>query len=178
MSNQGHEKSLASREIFCFLHYTSGTALGQHPPHSHKEIDTALPSTKPAPIRAGCPPQEQWKALMGAWEVKYPGPDDMIQDDYSERLELKGDGTFSWNPAPAWAPKTGTWLVEQTHDNVLRLGFEDKWGHVRWNYLVLIQMKKGGPLFLNWQSTRGDVVIFADRIFRADRPNRRERWHS
>ena len=139
--------------------------------------------TQPAPIRAGFPPPEKCMALHGAWEVKYPGPDAMIQDNYIEKLELKRDGTFTWIPTPAWAPKIGIWFVEITQDSTLRLGFEDKWGGFRSNYLVLMQMGKGGPFFLHWTRTRGDVVIFTDRIFRADRPNANapnfcERWHS
>jgi hypothetical protein len=129
------------------------------------------PSPKPTPIRAGFPPPEQCTALLGAWEVKYPGPDEMIQDDYSERLELKGNGTFTWTPPPPWAMQTGNWSVEIRQDSTLRLCFENKWGGFRCHYLVLIQMRKGGPFFLHWTRTRGDVVIFADRIFRADRPN-------
>lgn len=108
--------------------------------------------------------------VLGAWDIKYPGPDGMITEAYVERLELRRDGTYSWNPAPAWAPKTGKWGVVRTQDGKLRLCFEEKQGRLRCNYLVLMQIEKGGPFFLNWQRTRADAVVFTDRVFRADRP--------
>lgn len=108
--------------------------------------------------------------VLGVWDVKYPGRDGMINEAYVERLELRCDGTYSWNPAPPWAPRTGKWGILKTQDRELRLCFEEKQGRLRCNYLVLMQLEKGGPFFLNWQRTRGDAVIFADRIFRADRP--------
>lgn len=94
----------------------------------------------------------------------------MITGDHVERLELRRDGTYSWDPAPAWAHTTGKWGVMKTQDGGLRLCFEEKQGRFRCNYLVLMSLEKGRPVFLNWQRTRGDAVIFADRIFRANRP--------
>ena len=40
----------------------------------------------------------------------------MIREDYVERLELKRDGTYAWNPPPAWAPGTGEWVINKTED--------------------------------------------------------------
>ena len=107
---------------------------------------------------------------VGEWDVKYPGQDEMILEDYVERLELKRDGTYSWTPPPAWAARTGEWGVIKTEDGFLKLCFTDTHGRPRWGYLVLMKIGKDGPFFLNWQRTYGDAVIFADRIFRADRP--------
>lgn len=109
--------------------------------------------------------------VLGLWEVKYPGPDGMINEDHVERLELRRDGTYVWNPPPAWARRTGKWGIVKARDGELRLCFEEKTTtRLRCNYLVLMQLERGAPFFLNWQRTRGDVVAFADRIFRADRP--------
>ena len=107
---------------------------------------------------------------LGHWDVKYPGPDEMIREDYVEKLELKRDGTYSWDPPPGWAPKNGDWGVIKTEDGLLKLVFRDTHGRIRSGFLVLMKIGKDGPFFLNWQRTYGDAVIFADRIFRADRP--------
>lgn len=111
------------------------------------------------------------EAALGEWHVKYPGPDAMIQEDYVEKLELRRDGTYSWNPPPAWAPKTGVWGVIKTEEGFLKLCFKDTRGRSRWGFLVLMRVGKEGPLYLNWQRTYGHAVIFADRIWRADRPS-------
>lgn len=115
--------------------------------------------------------------ILGLWDVKYPGPDGMIIDSYSERLELKRDGTYIWNPSPSWAPKNGVWGVRKTPDGSLVLCFEENNAFtLRCNYLVIISLpfKEGISIFLNWQRTHGDAVVFDDRIFRADRPTPHE----
>ena len=109
---------------------------------------------------------------LGHWDVKYPGPDEMIREDYTERLELKRNGTYAWDPPPAWAPRTGEWGVIKTEDGFLKLIFSDTHGRPRWGYLVLMKIGKDGCYFMNWTRTRGDAVIFADRIWRADRPEK------
>jgi hypothetical protein len=106
---------------------------------------------------------------LGNWEVKYPGSDGMIREDYIERLDLKRDGTYRWEPSPVWAPGVGEWGVLKTEEG-LKLGFTDTHGRWRWGFLVLMKVGKDGAYFMNWTRTRGDAVIFADRIFRADRP--------
>ena len=115
--------------------------------------------------------QKTWiiEEALGNWEVKYPGPDGMIREDYTEKLELKRDGTYSWNPSPVWAPAVGEWGVVKTEDRLLKLCFKDMDERWRWGYLVLIKLGRSGTYFMNWTRTRGDAVIFADRIFRADR---------
>ena len=110
------------------------------------------------------------EAALGEWDIKYPGPDEMIREDYVEKLELKRDGTYSWNPPPAWSPGTGEWGIIKTEDGFLKLGIKDTHGRWRWGFLVLMKVGKVGPIFLNWQRTYGRAVIFADRIWRADRP--------
>lgn len=110
------------------------------------------------------------EAALGEWDIKYPGPDEMIREDYVEKLQLKRDGTYLWNPPPAWAPETGEFGIIKTEDGFLKLGFKDTHGRSRWGYLVLMKVGKVGPIFLNWQRTYGHAVIFADRIWRADRP--------
>ena len=110
------------------------------------------------------------EAALGEWEIKYPGPDEMIRDDYVEKLELKRDGTYSWNPPPAWASETGEWGVIKTEDSLLKLCFTDTHGRLRTGFLVLMKVGTGGSYFMNWTRTRGDAVLFADRIWRADRP--------
>jgi len=105
------------------------------------------------------------EAAIGEWEIKYPGADGMIQDDYNERLELTRDGTYSWSPPPLWAPERGEWGVIKTQDGLLKLGFTDTDGRWRWGYLVIMRLGKSGPYFMNWTRTRGDAVVFSDRIF-------------
>jgi len=109
-------------------------------------------------------------SLLGVWDVKYPGPDHLIRPDYSERLELKRDGTFSWRPAPSWTSPTGTWGVRRMLNGWLELCFQKKLGGNRCHYLVLIDYKPVGPLYWNWQRTQGEAVVFPDRVLRADRP--------
>ena len=110
------------------------------------------------------------EAALGEWDVKYPGPDEMIREDYVERLEFKRDGTYTWSPPPTWAPSSGVWGVIKTEDGFLKLCFKDTHGRSRWGYLVLMKIGKDGPFFLNWQRTYSHAVIWADRIWRADRP--------
>ena len=110
------------------------------------------------------------EAALGEWDIKYPGPDEMIREDYVEKLELKRDGTYSWNSPPTWAPRTGEWGIIKTEDGFLKLCFKDTHGRWRWGYLVLMKIGKVGSYFMNWTRTRGDAVLFADRIWRADRP--------
>jgi len=107
---------------------------------------------------------------LGLWDVKYPGSDEMIREDYVERLELKRDGTYSWEPPPAWAPRTGEWYVVKTNDGLLKLCLLDTHGRLRWGYLVFMAVATNGPYYMNWTRRCGDAVIFADRIWRADRP--------
>ena len=121
-------------------------------------------------LRVAAPELGYIEEMFGSWNVKYPGPDGMIEQGYVERLDLRRDGTYYRDPLPAWASKTGRWGVVRTPDGTLRLCFEEKQGGLRCNYLVLIQVEKGGPFFLNWQRTHGKAVIFKDRIFFADRP--------
>ena len=111
--------------------------------------------------------------ILGLWDVKYPGPDYMIREDYVERLELKRDGTYCWNPPPVWAPRRGGWRVLKTHEGLLALCLLDIHNRLRWGYLVVMAVGANGPYYLNWTRTRGDAVIFADRIWRADRPRRK-----
>jgi len=120
--------------------------------------------------RVAAPELGYIEEMFGSWNVKYPGPDGMIEQGYVERLELRRDGAYSWDPPPAWASKTGRWGVVRTPEGTRRLCFEEKQGGLRCNYLVLIQVEKGGPFFFNWQRTHGKAVIFKDRIFFADRP--------
>jgi hypothetical protein len=106
--------------------------------------------------------------MLGEWDIMYPGPDTMIRRDYRERLELRADGTYVWSPAPVWAVPTGRWGVFRSQDGVLRLCFETKAGDLRCQVLVLIDIPGSGWTF-HWQRTRGDAVVFADRIFMASR---------
>lgn len=108
-------------------------------------------------------------AALGFWEVRYPGPDGMIIDENPEVLELRSDGSYTWSPPPSWAAQTGKWGVVRRQDGLM-LCFEEKAQGLRCNYLILSQFEKNGPVSMHWQRTAGDAVIFADRIFRADRP--------
>lgn len=110
------------------------------------------------------------EVILGEWDVKYPGADGMIVEGHAQRLVLAGDGTFTWNPAPKWAKHSGMWGLAKSPDDELLLCFEDTEGELVCAFLVPFQFEGGGPIFLNWQQTRTDAVVFADRIFRADRP--------
>ncbi len=106
--------------------------------------------------------------MLGSWHVKYPGQDGMIDSSYHETLDLRADGTYRWSPVPRWARPSGHWGVVRTDDGYLRLCFEGIEGERRCNFLVLATLP-GVLTTLNWQRSRGDAVVFADRIFRADR---------
>ena len=141
-----------------------------------EESDSQVPSSLDTPpdvsARLQCDGQEVGyiEAALGEWHVKYPGHDEMIVEDYVEKLELKRDGTYSWNPPPAWAPSSGVWGVIKTEDGFLKLCFQDTRGRSRSGFLVLMKVGTDGPIYLNWQRTYGHAVIWADRIWRADRP--------
>jgi hypothetical protein len=110
------------------------------------------------------------EGALGKWNVKYPGHDEMILEDYVERLELKRDGTYTWDPTPVWAPGSGVWGVVRTEEGFLKLCFKDTRGRTRSGFLVLMKVGTDGPIFLNWQRNYGHAVIFSDRIWRGDRP--------
>ena len=108
--------------------------------------------------------------VLGPWDVRYPGPDDMIVLEYTERLELHPDGTFSWTPAPSWAASIGAWHMVRHSNGSMELCFEEANGGMRCQFLVLMRIHPQEPIFMNWQRTDGGAVVFRDRIFRADRP--------
>lgn len=117
------------------------------------------------------PPLRYMEGLLGPWDVMYPSADGKIDKAYSERLVLRDDCTYSWNPAPPWAANIGRWTVMDTEDGLTRLCFEARGGsRFRCNYLVVIQFDPSETHFFNWTRTRGDAVIFTDRIFQATRP--------
>ena len=97
--------------------------------------------------------------LLGHWEIRYPGPDGMIVADYIESLELRIDGTFSWNPTPLWAKQNGRWGVTVDEESgQIRLYFEERnGGTYRGNWLVLAAVPLGGHsvVMLHWHSARG-----------------------
>ena len=106
---------------------------------------------------------------LGDWDIKYPGSDGMIREDYIERLELRRDYTYTWSPPPAWAPSSGVWGVIKTKGG-LKLFFKDNYGRSRFGFLVFMSVEEKGPWYMSWTRTRGDIVICSDRIWRADRP--------
>ena len=114
--------------------------------------------------------------ILGLWDVKYPGSDGLILESHIERVEFRRDCTYTWRPTPAWASETGEFGIIKTEDGFLKLGIKDTHGRWRWGYLVLMKIGKVGSYFMNWTRTRGDAVLFADRIWRADRP--RDYWGS
>jgi hypothetical protein len=113
------------------------------------------------------------ETVLGVWHVKYPGNDGMIVSDYHEMLDFRPDGTYRWSPAPKWVKTSGRWGVVRTDEGYLRLCFEGITGARRCNFLVIFTLP-GVSTSLNWQRSRGDAVVFADRIFRADRPKSTE----
>lgn len=106
--------------------------------------------------------------LLGHWEIRYPGPDGMIVADYIESLELRIDGTFSWNPTPLWAKQNGRWGVTVDEESgQIRLYFEERnGGTYRGNWLVLAALPLGGRtvVTLHWQRTCADGVVFDERV--------------
>ena len=105
-------------------------------------------------------------ALLGHWDVRYPGADGMIVDGYVEALELKIDGTFSWNPTPLWAKPGGRWGIEFVGAEQMKLYIEERRGGYRANWLVFGAMPE--PMWC-WQRTRTDGVVFDDRVLMARR---------
>ena len=106
------------------------------------------------------------EALLGHWEVQYPGADGMIIEDYVERLELRIDGTFSWDPTPLWAKPEGRWGITVGPDTQrMRLYFQERnGGGYRGNWLVALRFGVQTELMLHWQRTRADAVVFDDRV--------------
>jgi hypothetical protein len=108
------------------------------------------------------------EVLLGHWTVQYPGADAMIIEDYAEQLELKVDGTFSWNPTPLWAKQNGRWGVTVDDDSGhIRLYFQERnGGTYRGNWLLLTALPLGGDkvVMLHWQRTWADAVVFRDRL--------------
>jgi hypothetical protein len=108
--------------------------------------------------------------MFGPWDVRYPDSDGMIVDEHIQRLVLSHDGTYTWSPCPEWARNGARWGVTRTPEDGLELWFETRDGTFVGNFLVPLMLDPEGPLYLNWQRTRADAVVFKDRIFRADRP--------
>ena len=108
------------------------------------------------------------EALLGHWEVQYPGADGMIVEDYIERLELSIDGTFSWTPTPLWARAQGRWGITVDDDTEhMRLYIEMRnGGSYRGNWLVLVTLRFGAhtELTMHWQRTYANAVVFDDRV--------------
>ena len=108
-------------------------------------------------------------ALVGVWEIRYPGTDGLINDSYVELLELRGDGTFAWNPPPLWVKPDGRWGVTGTEGtSELKLHFEERRGKTfRGNWLVLTNLRVGEreERAIHWQRTQSGAVVFDDRIF-------------
>ena len=131
-----------------------------------------MKTSQDKPMRLECDGQEVGyiERALGDWDVKYPGPDEMIEEDYVEKLELKLDGTYTRDPPPVWAPRIGVWGVVKTEEGFLKLCFEDNRGRLRYGFLVLMKFGTGESYYMNWTRTRGDVIIWSDRIWRADRP--------
>lgn len=121
--------------------------------------------------------------MIGPWDIFYGGEDGMLRNDFHETLELRGDGTFRWEPLPIWAKPDGQWGLlkdarwvrmkgENQPVNVggEALCFEKSDGSFRCNYLVLVDLNRDGHWHMNWTRTRGDAVIFVDRLWSAFRP--------
>jgi len=107
-------------------------------------------------------------AMCRKWAIKYPDEAGDIDDSYCELLILSGDGSYSWTPPPEWAAETGRWWVTRHWPDNLVLTFQPEHKPAQGHFVVPIRYKKDGPVHLNWQRTRGDAVLFDDRIWRAD----------
>jgi hypothetical protein len=107
--------------------------------------------------------------LMGRWEIRYPGADGMIIKDYAELLELRPDGTFSWNPTPLWAKPEGRWgVTRKTGTQQIKLYFEERSGQrfrSQWVVFTTIRFGERELRAIHWQRKHYGAVVFDDRIF-------------
>jgi len=107
------------------------------------------------------------EALRGFWEIGYPGPDGTINLSYFERLELRADLTYTWDPSPIWARKIGRWGVLTDPDTKThKLYLENRRGELRGHWLVITTFRDAAPdvRFIHWQRTVNHGVVFSDRI--------------
>jgi hypothetical protein len=107
--------------------------------------------------------------LLGRWEIRHPDSYGLLKKAYSELLQLKGDGTFLWDPNPLWAKPEGCWgIIIDTDTQRPKLYFEERKGvSFRGHWLVFIRLPFGDreETMIHWQRTRCDAVVFGDRIW-------------
>lgn len=124
--------------------------------------------------------------LLGEWDIVYPDDGAIADGATRERLVVRGDGTYTWHPAPEWAKPVGRWAVriEPDLDDAMVLGFESKIGAPRCHVLILVRMP-ATPLYWVWQRTLAvivhpdgreeidrNTVLFSERVLLARQPER------
>ena len=119
------------------------------------------------------PDRSQWlgpvKELCGSWHIGYASDEGMIEEEGPfEQVDLRPDGSFSWEPEPAWLAGSGAWGVEVTPNGEPKLCLDTETGDRRCHYMVLHDLPDVG-MFFHLQRTRADAVVFKDRILRGSR---------
>lgn len=124
------------------------------------------------------------EALLGEWEIVYPGEAENVETTTRERLVLRRDGTYSWHPTPSWARPTGRWgvRIEPELNEAMVLGFEARAGAPRCHFVIPVKLPQW-PLYWVWQRSLGVVVhpggrqeldrntvLFSERVLLAQRP--------
>lgn len=121
------------------------------------------------------PKDSQWlgpvNELCGSWQIGYADVEGMIEEGPLEHLDLRPDGSFSWEPEPSWLAESGAWGIEVTPNGEPRLCFDTDTGDRRCHYVVLHEMPDVGTFF-HLQRSRADAVVFKDRILRGYRLSR------
>jgi hypothetical protein len=106
--------------------------------------------------------------LLGCWEIRYPGKDGMIVKSHVESLELKVDGTFSWNPTPLWVKPEGRWSIAgNPQTQQMKLYIEQRKGHTfrgEWLVLTTLRFEEREERMIHWQRTQYEGVVFKDRV--------------
>lgn len=126
------------------------------------------------PERTGTEDLGCYEWLLGNWEICYPDKEGLIREDYFERLELRPDLTYRWDPAPLWAKSSGSYGVTAWEEG-LKLYFEQRrTTALRGNHLVPVEIPtpEGPVVLLNWQRMFNNAVVLSDRVFVARRPRR------
>jgi len=125
------------------------------------------------------------EALVGEWEIVYRDEGADAPAPPRERLVLRRDGTYTWEPTPHWALPIGRWGVRREPDlgNAPVLSLESRGGAPRWHFVIPVK-PPNVPLYWVWQrkvavvvdadgrkEIAHDVVLFEERVLLAQRPS-------
>lgn len=133
------------------------------PPLAPTTVAYAMPTRPPAAVR------ELAAWLVGSWSVRPVSVDGHVPPDAPvSRLNLRGDGTYTWHPSPTWSTGSGSWTVCPVSPGGFQLGLEDRDGLNEVRDVVRSHLP-ALPHAWDWQRTLSDAPLAATPVLRATR---------